>query len=1395
MNAISLLRVPTLLTLIAVGVALAGSPAARAHQVDPSLPPLSNLSITVDDRSVESTSDEGDWTVILKNNAVQGHPAAAVGVVRVKIELLFPTTQPDSSRLNRIRIIPEAGTFDRSSDSTGVWIVQNVPAYGREALRVETGISLFGINHPAAPMAYGLRAEIIESTTVEPPGSQSDNVDTGWFMQNRGSVRVSHTNGDATVFVSVPRMHVFSVNPQVIRVTEDDAPGRNLNTILFDVQVEISLSPALAFASSPQAPSGTTLDLATGVWDVGTLIQHSSPTLEIPVRLTSDHIPLGERCLTAKVVRAVPAFQFDQEKRANDVSTVCLEDPKVVLTGGEIPLFYFYSCVGVTAYPCTDTDTLELVVRAVRKDIDQPRWTRVDDFDRDLNSTITYFRPGKTIVQVGGEAWTTDGNNSPLWSTAEKFDLTDSQTALPSSVWSDASEDFALTGLGGGQPPGPFTVDFEATGIQDVEIADTTKVVGTSFSTGFDAELDLEFGSLGTYVLAMDIKATHNTVGQLTDSDTYTFHVGPIAELEVRNAGASPYAIADQYAYAVMALNNGPDVAPAARVTLTKVPEGAEAVASEGDYSPGVCRNGLCEGVWFIGELTSDDRRASGHGNEGPTLTLVTDNPAAPDITATIENTRDYSVVINGTIHSTDYLDYLKENNTATIAARRGIGREHPEVPSGVRVIDTPTANIVAWQPVERVNGHEVTHYELQRSASPWSTLADGVEGTVYVDVAAAGQLRPYRVRAVNTFGIPGPWSMPTLTLPDAPGDFTAAQLSDGVVELAWTRPDGNGAEITGYDIEVSTDGGQSWTDAGASLGGGDTGWVHRDTSLGAGRLYRIRADSNRGPGPWAQAASAVVGAPVLSVLAQGPGEIWLSWTMPGGDEALVREYQLEHSTNGTSWSRLATVQAGGDMFYVHENLSPSATRYYRIRAGTERGHGPWSEVVSTATGPGAPGNFRAQANGPSEIALSWTEPSVRDAEVWEYELDQSADGGGTWERLAVVYPEQGTAYVHGGLDPGETRHYRVRALSYYGGAVIPGQWSPVRSATTDAGGPEAPKDLLAEADGDNAIKLSWTVPADNGSAITGYRIEHSPDGGATWQRLRDRHGSASYRHGGLLSGTTHFYRVAAINRNGRSEFSSVAWATTGGDETTVPGMPTGLRITSAERDRVSIAWGPPEDDGGSRVTGYEYLYFGPCANAPEDICDGGIRNTRGTSATVSGLKTAGVYDFVVWAVNAVGAGEWAGPVQAVVNPEVRGRVVVTPASLTVNEGGSATYRVRLSTSPAWPVQVALFWDDEDNVLADSLAGHQGMILLPGDWPEPTEGDMWYQWAYRWNVGVPITVEAVEDGDAEDGAALIHHEVFAVPCDWLGNPEGCAPDPVYDGMIGPSVKVTVRDND
>ena len=364
----------------------------------------------------------------------------------------------------------------------------------------------------------------------------------------------------------------------------------------------------------------------------------------------------------------------------------------------------------------------------------------------------------------------------------------------------------------------------------------------------------------------MDIRGTHKTAGLLTDSATYTFHVGPAAELEVRDAGASPEVARSQQAYTIMAVNNGPQVAPAVKVSVTGVPADAEAIPSQGRYVETACQNGLCAGDWIIGKLgLSDVRRAAGLTGD-PTLTLVT--AAGAPITATIENTEDYCVRIETgaprefrdrecvgslpagyTEHSTAYYDYVDRNNTAKVAARAGTasGAGDPGQPRSLRVQRYGAIAILWWAWMERVNGFRVTHYHVERNGI---TVATDVLENMYVDLQ--GDLnQAYRVRAVNEFGVAGPWSGPAgasgpLTGLDPPGPPSGLTATAGVgivdgfgrIDLSWFAP---AAESSlRYRIEHSADGTNLWQVLASGRSG--TTYSHQNLLPGTTHYYRVAA-------------------------------------------------------------------------------------------------------------------------------------------------------------------------------------------------------------------------------------------------------------------------------------------------------------------------------------------------------------------------------------------------------------------------------------------------------------------------------------------------------------------------------------------------------------------------
>ena len=132
----------------------------------------------------------------------------------------------------------------------------------------------------------------------------------------------------------------------------------------------------------------------------------------------------------------------------------------------------------------------------------------------------------------------------------------------------------------------------------------------------------LEFARLGTYTVKQTIKAKYDNDTtdstdpiEYTDTETYTFHVGPMVDLEVRDGGASSYVAADQHALKIVAINNGPNDAGSTQVT--GLPTEAEVLYQ----SQGTGSYDGSNGVWNIGELKVRDYYRS-QGEPEPTLVL-----------------------------------------------------------------------------------------------------------------------------------------------------------------------------------------------------------------------------------------------------------------------------------------------------------------------------------------------------------------------------------------------------------------------------------------------------------------------------------------------------------------------------------------------------------------------------------------------------------------------------------------------------------------------------------------------------------------------------------------------------------------------------------------------------
>ena len=300
----------------------------------------------------------------------------------------------------------------------------------------------------------------------------------------------------------------------------------------------------------------------------------------------------------------------------------------------------------------------------------------------------------------------------------------------------------------------------------------------------------------------------------------------------------------------------------------------------------------------------------------------------------------------------------------------------------------------------------------------------------------------------------------------------------------------------------------------------------------------------------------------------------------------------LTYTLEGTDAASFDIVSGSGQIrtrtgvTYNHEAKS---THTVVVKADDGNGGTDTVTVTITVTDvdepPGQPAapSVSATAGSTTSLDVTWTAPTNTGPAITSYDLQYRAGTSGNFTNGPQNVT--GTSAAIGSLAADTSYEVQVRATNAEGD----GDWSVAGTGrTTATSAPGAPTGLTATASGTTQINLSWSAPASTGgSAITGYKIEVSPDGTSGWtDQVADTSSTATtYAHTGLAPGDTRHYRVSAINTNGAGTASNVDSATTG---TSVPGAPTGLTATASGATQINLSWSAPGSTGGSAITGYK---------------------------------------------------------------------------------------------------------------------------------------------------------------------------------------------------------------
>ena len=1042
----------------------------------------------------------------------------------------------------------------------------------------------------------------------------------------------SHANIDSRVTIELTDGLAVDEDP-------DATPAREITTELTKLFGTGETPPPVSYSD--------------GVFTIGTRrITQSIGTLTatVPVRVASDAV-VNEQCITVTITGNPPPGPgpyFDDI--SDNVAKLCLGDqPAEPILSGQVDAFTVFPCVGITDAPCDSANDIR--VRAV--DVSgvpvaegnalikiDPLWARIYDGHMNSSNALQSVNDGNTV------SWQTAVNldrpyNGGLSSGIELY-YSRLQFAGYESDWKRPVFGISARDVDGNTPP-PGKVflrstfsgnEFRMAVAPDYE--EVPSSLSTSAVTATKIHYFLEFEKMGTYKITWHTAANRPTLHGSEDcfpngsnvnqafcaTETYTFHVGPMADLAVEDGGSSAHAPADRNALTIVAVNNGPDE-PSGGARVTGLPTGAEVFhISQGSYDSGT-------GVWNIDEL-----RVRGYYRSAGTTepTLVLGATAGDTASVSIASTKDYEVcvgpksnpgnlphttqtaceaVTDASWNSVPVYDYNAGNNTATITAARGRGGVGPGVPGSPRA-QTGTTGVM-WDPVEYLYGVPVSHYDIQWLGSVWLPLATGVTGNRYVDAAPSGR-RDYRVRAVNAANVAGPWSRSTATVQAGfagpPLNLRTQADGNSAIAVSWDAPeDAGGSAVTGYTVQWSADGSDgSWRNAGSTA---DQTFTQRGLPTGAIRYYRVAARNSSGLGAWSdpvmgQAVSGVPQAPTLTAKALSDYQIALTWTAPRDNGQPIERYRVDWSPDGSagSWQRLAEVGADPTS-YTDDTLPANTRRHYRVRAVNSVGGGAWSRTVSAITQltpPDAPSLSGVAADGPHAIVVSWRAPyHLGDLAITQYQVQYAKNPYAEIWRGPATLSGSTRSWRHTGLQPDETWHYQVRASN---GGGRWSAWSYSGSATTASS--DAPRTVSGfSARYDRAldqVTLTWNASASDTDVR--YELDRSEDGGE-WRTLRSSPscaaGTCAWADTDLWPGARLSYRVRAVSAEGEGPWSGRQSATRPPD---APDEPQVHWVEADGSNHIVIEWEPPYADGGAAVSGYRLLWCRALEGADENPCD-----------------------------------------------------------------------------------------------------------------------------------------------------------------------------------------------
>eukprot|EP01135_Chromosphaera_perkinsii_P003623 Nk52_evm2s250 gene=Nk52_evmTU2s250 len=219
---------------------------------------------------------------------------------------------------------------------------------------------------------------------------------------------------------------------------------------------------------------------------------------------------------------------------------------------------------------------------------------------------------------------------------------------------------------------------------------------------------------------------------------------------------------------------------------------------------------------------------------------------------------------------------------------------------------------------------------------------------------------------------------------------------------------------------------------------------------------------------------------------ASSPNCLTFMWDIPNFDGgSKIVKYSVELSTDRRTYFICCEGQVRRAQVV---SLFPGTQYFCRVRAFNEVGPGLYSDVIMCSTpsaAPGTPGFMKVESKSSTKIDLLWGNCDTNGAPLLHSIVEMAKMGEELVEFKSVFKGKEMKCSIKN-LTPFTEYSFRVCCVNEVG----PGPLTAPLIVKTSPTCPSVPEGVCVMNVAEHSVALSWDVPCDNGSVVTGYIVK-----------------------------------------------------------------------------------------------------------------------------------------------------------------------------------------------------------------------------------------------------------------------------------------------------------------